>query len=199
MTEIGDQRIDAFLDALASKSPTPGGGAVAGLVGAVATALGEMVLAYSVGRASLAEHDELHERAGRTLTTLRARALELSAADARAYGALNALWRLPEDDPIRQRDFPDAVRAAIAAPRAAVECCVEVLDCLTSLRGATNRMLDSDFVIAADLAHAAARAAAWNVRVNVPSLEDEDERTREITQLDAHLQRAAELARTFTA
>ena len=47
---IGDQKINEFLDALASKEPTPGGGTVSGLLTALSTSLGNMVLAYTEGK-----------------------------------------------------------------------------------------------------------------------------------------------------
>ena len=41
------QTLNQLLDDLASKQPTPGGGAVAGVLAGLSTALGNMVLAYS--------------------------------------------------------------------------------------------------------------------------------------------------------
>ena len=48
--ELGSQSINEFLDALAAKQPTPGGGAVAGVLVALSTSLGNMVLGYSLGK-----------------------------------------------------------------------------------------------------------------------------------------------------
>ena len=42
--------IENFLEAAAAKQPTPGGGSVAALAGALAAAMGEMVLNYTLGR-----------------------------------------------------------------------------------------------------------------------------------------------------
>ncbi len=49
--------LQTFLADLAAKSPTPGGGSVAALAGAVAACQARMVLEYSVGRAKGAEHE----------------------------------------------------------------------------------------------------------------------------------------------
>ena len=46
-----------FLNAAAAKQPTPGGGSIAALAGALAASMGEMVLNYSIGKKSLAEHE----------------------------------------------------------------------------------------------------------------------------------------------
>src|SRR5437868_4602544 len=49
--------ISDFLSAAASKQPTPGGGSVTALAGALAAAMGEMVLNYSIGKKNLAPYD----------------------------------------------------------------------------------------------------------------------------------------------
>ena len=47
---LRDQSVQAFLDQLASASPTPGGGSVAALTGALAAGLISMVCQLTVGR-----------------------------------------------------------------------------------------------------------------------------------------------------
>lgn len=169
--------VDDLLSAIGARTPTPGGGAVASLTAAIGIALARMVLGYSEGKKKLAEHAVLHAEAAAALDTLRADAIALATADAEAYARLNDLWKLPEDDERRRRDFPDAVRAAIEAPHRIAECGLDTLRLLERLVGRTNRMLASDLAIAAILAEAAVRAAVWNVRINLPSLADEADRT----------------------
>lgn len=187
--------LGTVLDAVAAKQPVPGGGAVAGLVHAIGAALGTMVVAYSEGRKSLAEHADQLAAARVGLTRHRARAMELAAEDARAYGAMNALWRRSEDDPVRVAEMPAAVAAAIAAPRATAELGLEMLDLLEGLLGRSNRHLGSDLAIAAILAEAAVRSAAWNVRINLPMLEDEATQAEARAFLEATLKRAADTGR----
>jgi formiminotetrahydrofolate cyclodeaminase len=68
--------------------------------------------------------------------------------------------------------------AAIAVPRAGVATAASLTRLLESLAGNSNPWLGSDLAIAADLAAASTRAFAWNVRVNLPQLEDQGEQTR---------------------
>lgn len=189
---FADQSLREFLEALAAKQPTPGGGAVASVIMALGAALGRMVVNYSLGKKSLAAHEQLHQEAIASLTELGSRALQLAEDDAAAYGRLNALWRLDKADPKRVAEFPQAVEQAIAAPHAIMHACMELLRLLDRLRGATNAMLASDVAIAAVLADAGARSAAWNVRINLPLIEDEGvravfEQTIALSLTDAHI------------
>jgi formiminotetrahydrofolate cyclodeaminase len=167
--------LGAYLERLAAAVPVPGGGAVAGVTLAQSNALGSMVVGYAVGKAKFAAHDASHRAAAAVFERGRRRALDLAAQDAEAYGVLNALWRLPKDDPARA-GFDAAVRAAIAPPEATVMLAAETLGALESLIGTTSASLVSDLRIAIDLAVVGARAAQENVRINLPSLADASER-----------------------
>lgn len=185
--------IREFLDSLAAKTPTPGGGSVASITAALAAALGQMVLNYSIGKKSLAAHDATNRQAIETLQRLGHEAIELAEADARAYGQLNELWKLKQDDPRRMREFPGAVDAAIAAPRAVMDCSLHMLDLMLKMPETTNAMLKSDLAIAAILADAAVRAAAWNVRINLSLLTDQSQR------MDTQASMASQLAQSHEA
>ncbi len=178
MSSFAGRPLSGFLDDLAAKTPTPGGGAVASVVGALAGALAGMVVAYSVGKKSLAEHEPSLRDAAQRLGNARALLLALADEDAAAYAALNELMRLPETDPRRIAGEPDAVRAGVEAPMNTLAACVDLLRLFDRLPGITNRHLRSDLAIAAILADAGARAARWNVHINLASVKDEAQRER---------------------
>jgi formiminotetrahydrofolate cyclodeaminase len=190
--QLEEQTVRDALASIAAKQPTPGGGAVASLVAALGAALGEMVVNYSAGKKSLLEHEALHQDALAQLEHLRTLALSLAEEDERAYGRLNELWKLDADDPRRVAEFPAAVEAAIDVPNRALDACLGMLDLLERLPGRTNRMLASDLAIAAVLAEAGARSAAWNVRINLPLLRDRARAERHGTETDDRLERARE-------
>ena len=180
-----------LLDAVAAKSPAPGGGFVASGVGALAAALGQMVLAYSLGKKSLAEHEAHNAEIDRRLSQMRSLLLQLAKEDAAAYEIVNRLQRLPEDDEQRRADLPGAAMAATQIPLAAAAACTDLLRLCESLIGTTNPWLRSDLAIAAVLAEAGARACRWNVTINLPLLDDcavaEPVRTRLLPDLDKSL------------
>ncbi len=178
-----------LLDALASKSPAPGGGAVAGLVGAQASALARMVVSYSLGRKSLTEHQADLERIAVQLDNARGVMLSLADADAQAYASLSALWGSKGEKP---DEFRAAVRRAIQVPRSVMAAAADLLRLCDSLAPISNPNLASDLVASAVLAEAAAKAASLNVHVNAEQLDDTGERDRLLTEVDSAIADAGE-------
>lgn len=177
---LTDLPFGTLLESIAAKSPTPGGGAVASAVGALAAALAGMVVSYSVGKKSLAVHQPALLGAARRLLNARVILLRLAEEDAHAYGAVNELSKLPEPDPRRASELPAALRAAVDVPLATIAACVDLVRLMESLTTVTNRQLRSDLAIAAVLTEAAARSSGWNVAVNAGSLPAEADRARAI-------------------
>ena len=173
---LADMTIHEFLERLGSKQPVPGGGAVAGVSNAIAAGLGGMVIAYSLGKKSLTEHQSMLEESRHALEALRERSMRQADADAQAYGRLNALWTRPQDDPERINGFQDAVRGAIDAPGEIMETSSLILEVLERLPGRSAPHLASDLSIAIETATMGARAAERNVSVNLPLITTEEER-----------------------
>ncbi len=168
--------LDSFLQSLGDKTPAPGGGAAACSTGATAAALARMVVEYSIGKKALADHQPALEHARLALARLTGIFLQLADEDAAAYGLVNELGKLRETDPRRLAELPGASAAAVAAPRAALAACCDLLRLVESLAPITNKHLRSDLAIAAVLAEAGAKSAWWSVLVNLPLVADEAER-----------------------
>jgi len=191
---FADTTLADFAAKLADKVPSPGGGAVAGVTLAHGAALGAMVLRYTVGRPAFAAHEEANTKALAELDAMRATALALADRDAAAYAKLASLWKLPEGDATRTRDFAPAVQEAIDAPQAIVDLAHRACALLAELPSRTNARLGSDLAIAANLAALAADAAEWNVRVNLPSLADQAKAAEHGARTAAQVAAARELA-----
>ncbi len=193
---LEDHTLSHVLESIAAKTPTPGGGAVASIVGALAGSLAQMVVNYSLGKKNLAEHQPALEDAIEQLERSRAAMLELAAEDAAAYAVVNELMKLPADDERRRREEPGAIELATQAPLSACAAAVALLRLFERLAPITNRYLKSDLAIAAILAEACAQSGAENVRINLPSLREAcgDERASTVeSQLEALLQDATAL------
>lgn len=174
---IGSQRVDALLDALASSAPTPGGGSVAALSGAMAAGLVSMVCALSVGKRQFAEiEDELraiHDRA----EALRGELQGLAEADVEVFGRLSAAYKLPRttdaDAASRLAAIQQVTRQAAEVPMRAAATAAAVLPLCAALAPRAGRLIVSDVGAAAALARAAAHSSALSVEINLAGLEDQ--------------------------
>jgi formiminotetrahydrofolate cyclodeaminase len=164
--------IGTFLDAAAAKQPAPGGGSVTALVGALAAAMGEMAVNYSVGKKGLEPHQAELKTALAELHRARQLMLSLMAEDQIAYEALTAARKLPEDSPQREQELAVALLACIRVPQAMAATAVAVIELCDRVVDKVNFYLLSDLAVCADLAMATTRCAIYNVRVNLPDLED---------------------------
>ena len=188
---IAKLSVDEYLNSLAAKTPAPGGGAVAAITTASAAALALMALNYSIGKKSLSEFSELHDEALAGLSKLKDEAIALGDADAKAFEQLSSLWKLAEDDPKRIADWENAVQGAIDVPMRVMDVGIEILNLLKRLNGAIVSNLRSDAAIAALLAEAGVKSAAWNVRINLPLLKSESEAAQLETKMNEQLALAA--------
>ncbi len=182
--------IEAFLTATAAKQPTPGGGSVAALAGALAASMGEMVLQYSVTKKDLvAYHAEL-QSALAEFTRARALLLQLMVEDQEAFAEVQAARKLPDTHMNRQTDIDAAVLACIRVPQAIGATALVILELSEKLVGKVNKFLLSDLAVCADLATATVRCAGYNVRVNLPDVADVARRAQFQAETDDLLKRA---------
>jgi formiminotetrahydrofolate cyclodeaminase len=188
--------IDSFLTATAAKQPTPGGGSVTALVGALAAAIGEMVLNYSVGKKNLAEYEPELKTAVNELYRARRLLLSLMAEDQSAYAAMTALRKLPETSPERQSKELATLLACIRIPEAMAATGVAILDVADHLAKKVNPYLLSDLAVCTELAMATVRCALYNVKVNLAGFKDAAERKQFEDRYTATVSRATALVRS---
>lgn len=173
-----EQALPEFLGEVASSAPTPGGGSVSALAGALAGALGTMVARLTIGKKRYAEHEERMRAAETALESLRGELFDLVAEDARAYESFRTASRMsqrtPEEVATREAALRDAARNAARVPLRTAETCVTVLENLQAVASYGNENALSDAAVAAWLARAGAEGAVWNVRINLPELPESE-------------------------
>jgi glutamate formiminotransferase/formiminotetrahydrofolate cyclodeaminase len=159
---------------LASRAPVPGGGSASALAGALGAALVEMVCELTVGKPEYEDIDPVARQIGAAAGELRVSMLAAAEDDAAAYLHVVAARRLPRDSEeeraARKAAIGEASVAATEVPLRVARLAAEVLDLAASIASIGNRNAVSDAGAAALLAAAAARGAALNVRINLPSL-----------------------------
>lgn len=193
--EGGALRFDGFISALASRTPTPGGGAAAGACGAIACALAEMVAAYSVPRAGAGGESppDPAQNIQARLAVCRRMLRQLMDEDAAAYEAMTAARREAKADASLKPAYESAVLAATRVPMEMMAASATSLALMDELKDRANRFLLSDLGAASAMALAAARAADYSVRVNLPGLPGGTARDA-ADEADRMLERAARLA-----
>lgn len=169
----GGQTLSDFVDSVASANPTPGGGTVSAVAGALAAALAAMVARLTVGRKKYADVDAEFKGIMTQAEDLRARLVKLADADARAYGAVSAAYGIPKDRAAeRTAAIQHALLHASQVPLESLRACREVAALAVRCAEAGNRNAVSDAGVAAMLADAAASGAAYNVRINIVGMPD---------------------------
>jgi methenyltetrahydrofolate cyclohydrolase len=184
-----DLTVGDFVDRLASSEPVPGGGSASAIAGSLGAGLVEMVAALSAGRPKYAEHAATHEAAAARGHELAERFLALADEDAAAYAGFSSALKLPRTTEGEQARRTEALRAAARTaaevPLDCVTACLELVAAAELLAGRSN--------VNASSGEAAARGAAANVMVNLPSVADDAFAERATAQVDALLAEIAAL------
>jgi glutamate formiminotransferase/formiminotetrahydrofolate cyclodeaminase len=187
----------AFLNATASGSATPGGGAVAALAGALAAALAAMVARLTIGKKKYADVEPQMQDIAARAEALRARLTAAIEADSAAFDEVMSAFRLPKDSDeqkaARGQAIQAATRRAIDVPLSVARTCVDLLELVRGAAEHGNVNALSDAATAAHMAHAAFESAGMNVRVNAAALGDQDSAGRQIEELNTLRSRATTL------
>ncbi len=174
---IGSQRIDEFLERLASDSPTPGGGAVAALAGAAGAALIAMVANLTIGKQGYEDASARMTEILATVDGARAELLDLADRDAMSFDAVMEAFRMPKGTDAERAARAEAIQMAFTGA-ASVPMMIEqrAADLLEPARTAVevgNESAASDGLSAAHMLFAAVECAAANVAINAAALKDE--------------------------
>lgn len=195
---FADLTVGQFIERLSSAEPVPGGGAASALAGALGASLVAMVAALSTGRPRYAAHEATLTRCGDVGRSLGSDFLRLADRDAEAYAGYATALKLPRETEAQQAARKTAIqaaaRAASEAPWECVKACGALITAAEALAGRSNVNAASDVLVAALLAEAAARGAAENVRINLPSTGDEAYNEAMSYKLDEALHDIAALA-----
>jgi glutamate formiminotransferase / formiminotetrahydrofolate cyclodeaminase len=172
----GGESLSGFVSSVASSTPTPGGGSVAAHVGSLAAALAQMVAGLTIGKKKYVAVDGDMKQIALDAADLGNTLAALVQADADAYTAVSAAYKLPkepDDAAVRRSEaITNALLGASRVPLETARACAKVgeLAAIVATKGNSNAV--SDAGVAALLAEAACRGAAYNVRINVAALDD---------------------------
>ena len=177
MSRFVDQQVSAFLDALASAEPTPGGGTAAAIAGAMGAALLMMVAGLAKSRTGSEEERVALAEARAALTSVRERLCALADADTEAFNQVMSAYRLPKatdaEKAARKEAIQQALKGATTTPLDTLRAASDGLRLGGIVKTHGNPSAASDVDVGIGLLRAAAEGAAANVRINLDGLHDE--------------------------
>ncbi|MFI3181470.1 MAG: cyclodeaminase/cyclohydrolase family protein [Methylococcales bacterium] len=197
MTEIKDNSLQNYLDTLASKSATPGGGSAAALMGAQAAALTSMVCNLTIGKPKYAEVETEMQALLEKSEALREVLTDMIKADVDVFNRLMTTYGLPketDDEKVaRSTQIQLVLKDATDVPLACAKACAEVIVLSRVAAEKGSSAVISDAGVAVMSGYAALKSAALNVHINAASLKDRDFAEAKLAELNAILD-GAEIA-----
>lgn len=163
-----------FVEVLASNAPVPGGGGAAALVGAIGTALGNMVGSLTVGKKKYAAVEAEIIALKAKCDDLQKQLLDQVPADAEGFEPLAKAYGIPKDDPNRDKVLEEATIVACKVPMKIMVLCCESIEAISVFAAKGSRLAVSDAGCGAVCCKAALQSASLNVFINTKSLKNRE-------------------------
>ena len=192
-----------FVAVLASDAPAPGGGGAAALVGAIGTALGNMVGSLTVGKKKYAEVEAEIIALKAKCDALQTELLNQVEMDEVNFLPLAKAYGIPKDDPNRDKVMEEATIIACSTPVKIMELCAEAMECIKVFADKGSRLAVSDAGCGAVCVKAAMQAASLNIFINTKTLKNravaEEMNAKALGMLDKYCAMADEIFNTVKA
>jgi formiminotetrahydrofolate cyclodeaminase len=192
---ITQTTLEEFLNALASRAPTPGGGSAAALIGAMGAALISMVCNVTLGKKGMEGAAAEMQSVCADSEALRLRLTAMIAEDIAAFDGLMSAYRMPKSNDAEKAQRGAAIQTglinATKTPLACARACAEVikLSGRAAQQGFSGVISDAGVGVLA--AQTALRSAALNVQINAPLLEDRGFAAEAIKEVESLMESGA--------
>lgn len=181
-----------FIADLAAPTPTPGGGSAAAYASAMGAGLVSMVARLTIGKKGYQEVDQEMQEILVESEELRE---SLSAAvqeDSEAFNLVMAAYQKPKSDPDRVEAIQQATLLAADVPFGVAKQSLRVMDLALKSASLGNKNAITDAGSAVNLAYAALTSAAYNVRINLSNLEDQNKKSELLAEINKVEEQARE-------
>jgi glutamate formiminotransferase/formiminotetrahydrofolate cyclodeaminase len=172
-----DKKVSNFLNELASNSPTPGGGSVAALAGALGAALISMVGNLTVGKKKYEDVEEEIKRILSSSEKLRYELSQLIEDDVKVFNNFMSTYKMSketeDEKKVRAEKIQESLIEAAKVPLKVAYKCLDILSLSKEVAEKGNINVVSDAGVAALMAEAALESAILNVKINLKMIKDE--------------------------
>ncbi len=185
-----DINLYEYIENVRSSDPTPGGGSVSALGGALASSLVMMVSNLSKNKKIYKETLEedvkkIYDENLIELSKLSNRLLELTKIDCDAYNVVAKAYKISKDTPNRDIEIQEGLKYAADVP---FETCTSILECTKLLYFYMDKTIKgaiTDLGTACAFLHSSFYGASLNVKINLESIEDEEYVNLKLKKIDA--------------
>lgn len=184
-----DFTISKFIELTASKAPTPGGGGVAALTASSGIALVSMLANLTIGKKDYVAVQDKMQEVAKEATKEAKDLLEFIDEDAGVFNKYMDAIKMPkatdEDIVLRRKAMQEAIIDATMVPLNLARKAYQLMDLADYVVGYGYKGAISDGAVGALLLRSATLAALYNVRINLPSIEDQSRREAIKIEADA--------------
>ncbi len=163
-----------FVEELSSGAPTPGGGGASALMGALSSALCNMVVNLTTGKKKYAEHQDRLDEYLVLLKEKTSLLLEDIEKDAKAFAPLAEAYSLDKNTPGYEEIMEEAVLNAATAPLEITRDIYSLVPIIEELNVIGSRLAISDVAVAATAAGAALEGAVMNIYINTKFMKNRE-------------------------
>jgi len=196
VSEIKDKSVQQFLDELASRQATPGGGSAAAIMGAQSAALTSMVCNLTIGKPRYAEVEEEMQTLLLRSESLREKLTGMIKADVDVFDKLMACYGLSKDSDEekaeRSAQIQSVLKQATIVPLECAKACAEAIELSRIAADKGNTGVISDAGVAVMAGYSALKSAALNVYINAGSIKDKEFANQKLAELEQILNGAEE-------
>jgi len=191
VSEIKDKSVDVFLDELASRQATPGGGSAAAVMGAQSAALISMVCNLTIGKPKYAEVEAEMQELLLKSEELRQQLTAMIKADVDVFDKLMASYGLAketdEEKAIRSAQIQTILKEATLVPLDCAKACAQTIALSRVAAEKGNTGVISDAGVAVMAGYGALKSAALNVYINAGSIKDRAFADEKLAELEVIL------------
>lgn len=171
-----DLTIKDFLSEVAGSEPIPGGGSIAALNGAIASALTAMVANLTLGKKGYEAHQELMSHLADVANQQIEQFLADVDRDSEAYNGVFSCFKMPkateEEKAVRSAAIQEATKYAAIVPMQVARNAIGLMEIISDVARLGNQNAVTDACVAMMSARSAVLGALMNVRINLGSIKD---------------------------
>lgn len=174
---LANLTVKEFLAKTAGNAPVPGGGSIAALSAAIASALTEMVANLTIGKKKYEDKEEMMKQVAASANNYQMLFIHDIDADSDAYNNVFDAFKLPketeEEKAERNKQIQETIKIAAEVPMEVARKAYAMMDIISQVAENGNQNAITDACVSMMTARTAVLSAILNVKINLSSLKDE--------------------------